>query len=157
MVTKKEIRKRTEKEHEKLIALVNRMIDDVFKISSKIKPKTDVFHEEDGFFLRFLNYQGISSLSVRDLIFDSKYVDAFRIIRCIFENYLLNLLMMKGELYQRILKVIPKTKTHKEVCEEAISRWKKDHKKGINKNIGRNSIFFHAEFYFLNKTTTLPS
>ncbi len=135
MATKEEIKEKTEKEHEKLIALVNRMIDNVFKISSKIKPKTDVSHEEDGFFLRFLNYQGISSLSVRDLIFDGKYVDAFRIIRCIFENYLLNLLMMNGELYQRTLKIIPKTKTHQEVCEEAISKLKEDHKKGINKNI----------------------
>jgi hypothetical protein len=135
MVTKDKIKEETEKEHEKLIVLVNKMIDNVFKISSKIKPKTDVSHEEDGFFLRFLNYQGISSLSVRDLIFDGKYVDAFRIVRCIFENHLLNLLMMKGEFYQRTLKVIPKTKTHQEVCEEAILKLEEDHKKGVGKNI----------------------
>lgn len=135
MATKEQIRGETEKEHEKLIVLVNKMIDNVFKISNKIKPKTDVSYEEDGFFLRFLNYQGISSLSVRDLIFDGKYVDAFRIIRCIFENHLLNLLMMKGELYERTLEVIPKTKTYQEVCEEVISKLEEDHKKGIGKNI----------------------
>lgn len=136
MMTKKdEIRGETEKEHEKLIALVNKMVDNVFKISNKIKSKTDISYEEDGFFLRFLNYQGISSLSVRDLIFDGKYVDAFRIIRCIFENHLLNLLMMKGELYERTLKVIPETKTYREVCGEAISKLEEEHKKGIGKNI----------------------
>ena len=128
---KEEIEQKTVEEHRELLELLTSLVESSIKLWENIKPKEDVSYDEDGFYIRFLNYQCVSIISIRDLVLEGRYVDAYRLIRCIFENYLLYQLMLRGFLYQKTFSVVPKTKTHKEVCEEALTKLEEDHKNGI--------------------------
>ncbi|MCD6317588.1 hypothetical protein J7M02_00795 [Candidatus Aerophobetes bacterium] len=97
----------TRNEHRRLLNLISSGIDLCFNLGSKLELKGESEEYFDQYCFNYFLRQVDSIDTCMGLICEGKYAECFRIIRSVFEHYLLFLLITKGYVFEEIYELRP--------------------------------------------------